>query len=245
MVEFHQGEPGSAAERALRLLELLQAAFQQALAHELPNRLVAVGGLAQLLLVEQGQRLDDEGRNYLGRLAQAVRQTDEMVRALADLGRLVRDPGPAVALDLGEIAREALAEVKVLFPRRVIEYDLGQSFPALTMPQRPWLQLFSLLCRYFVESTREDQPCRITIDGKDLGETVEIRAADQTPRSEEELKTVLEPFTASGMCSGKGLNLFPIRVIVAGWAGHFHSEPAQGTRFVVTVRTSDHRTGAS
>jgi len=55
------------------------------------DRLVAVQGLARLLLLEQDQRLDSEGKSYLNRLAAAVRQADEMVRALAELGRLLRD----------------------------------------------------------------------------------------------------------------------------------------------------------
>ena len=241
--DYHPADPGNAAERALLLLEPLQACFQQALGHELPNRLVSIQGLARLILLEQAERLDEEGRSYLDRLAQAVRQADEMVRALADLGRLLRDPGPAVALDLAELAREALAEVKVLFPKRLIEYHLAQGFPALTMPQRPWLQVFSLLCRYLVESTREDQPCRIAIDGRAQDGTVEVSVADQTPRVEAELKPLLEPFTAGAAGSGKGLNLFPVRLIVAGWAGRFHvqSEPGQGTRFVLSVRISDLR----
>jgi two-component system, OmpR family, sensor histidine kinase PrrB len=236
--DYQTTDPGNVAGQPSsvngRVLEPLQACFQEALGHELPNRLVAVGGLAQLLLLEQDQRLDTEGKSYLNRLVVAVRQADELVRALAELGRLLREPGPAVRLDLGEMAREAFAEAKVLFPRRQIEYYLSDHLPALTMPQRPWLHVFSLLFRYLVESTREDQPIRIAIDGQIRGDGVMVCVTDQTTeRTETELRPMFEPFTRAAGPPGGVLGLFPLRLLVALWGGQLRveSSPTKGTRF--------------
>jgi len=232
--DYQATDPETNPGAPSRVLEPLQACFQEALGHELPNRLVAVGGLARLVLLEQAQRLDSEGKSYLERLAAAVRKTDELVRALAELGRLLREPGPAVVLDLGELVREAFAEAKVLFPRRQIEYYLSDHLPALTMPQRPWLQVFSLLFRYLVESTAEDQPSRIAIDGQTRGDGVMVGVTDQTTaRSEKELKAMFEPFRRVPGAPGGVLGLFPLQLIVAMWAGELRvqSSPSQGTRF--------------
>ncbi len=246
LYDYQPADPALAVANELRVLQQLQSCFQQALGHELPNRLVAVQGLARLLLLEQAERLDEEGRGYLERLAGAARQADEMVRALAELGRLLRDPGPLEDLDLGEMVREALAEVTVLYPGRLIEYHLADSFPALKMPRRPWQQVLSQLCRYLVESTPAASPCRLAIAGQARGDTVEVSVADQTSRTEAELKQPMEPFTG-GIGLGKGLNLFPARMIVAGWGGRFavQSLPGQGTRFVLGVRAGSHRNQSS
>ncbi len=105
--DYRPGESSHPAQQALAVLELLQACLQSALGHELHNRLVAVQGLAQVLLLEQAERLDDEGRDYLTRLATGVRQADVMVRSLDELGRLLRDPGSVNPLDLAEVVLEA------------------------------------------------------------------------------------------------------------------------------------------
>ena len=74
-----------------RLLNLLQ----KALGHELPNHLVAMQDLARLLEMDQAERLDDEGKDHLRRLAAATQRTHELIRTLADLVRASRtDPAP-------------------------------------------------------------------------------------------------------------------------------------------------------
>jgi K+-sensing histidine kinase KdpD len=218
--DYQSTDPENAAQRALVVLKPLLACFQDALGHELPNGFVAIQGMANLLL-EQADRLNDEGREQLNALAQTARRTDEMVRALADLGRLVRDPGPAVALDLGELALEALAEVKVLFPGRAIEYHLAERWPAPTMPERPWRQFFSLLFRYLVESTGAGRPCRMVIEGQVLDHSrIEVSATDlTTARTQAELQAMFEPFMRKPSDPGGVLGLFPLQLIAAGWGG--------------------------
>jgi hypothetical protein len=83
---------GSEQEKGRRLerLERLLACFQKALGHEMPNQLVAVGGLLRLLELEEGDRLGPDGRDYLGRLHAAVQKLDLLAAGLADLARTAR-----------------------------------------------------------------------------------------------------------------------------------------------------------
>ena len=62
------------AGRRVEQLERLLGCFQKALGHELPNQLVALQGLARLIEMEQADRLDDEGRAHLLRLADLARR---------------------------------------------------------------------------------------------------------------------------------------------------------------------------
>ncbi len=71
-------------------LDDLLALLQKALGHELPNHLVAVQGLARMLEMEQAERLDDEGKDYLRRLAAAAQRAHELARSLADRVRAER-----------------------------------------------------------------------------------------------------------------------------------------------------------
>jgi K+-sensing histidine kinase KdpD len=91
-----------------------------------------------------------------------------------------------------------------------------------------------LLFRYLVQSTGEDQPCRIAIDGQTRVEGVMVGVTDlTTARTEMELKPMFEPFNRAAGAPGGVLGLFPLRLIVALWGGQLRvqSSPSQGTRF--------------
>jgi hypothetical protein len=85
---------GRAADRCERLLAVLR----QGLAHDLPNHLIALEGLARLLEAEEGERLSAEGRDYVGRLAAAAARAHAVVASLA-----------ATAAEVVAAAKEATA----------------------------------------------------------------------------------------------------------------------------------------
>jgi signal transduction histidine kinase len=235
----HRPADADPARQALAVVEPLLACFQRALGHELPNRLVAAQGLARLLL-DQAERLDAEGRDLLRRLADGVRLADELVRSLADLGRLLRDPGPAGPVHLAEVATEAAAGIKVLFPDRPIEYHLGQDLPVLSMPHKPWLYLLTLLFRQALEATPADRPVRLEVGACAVAGGVEVRVTDNGPAPPEaELRQRFDPFARGGEGLGQGLGLFPVRLLVAGWGGVLRvaSEPPRGTVYRLFVRS--------
>src|SRR5205085_1375403 len=85
-------EPPARQERLLAML-------QKALGHELPNRLIAVRGLAALLELEDGARLGAEGREYLARLAAEADRAHALVFALAEAVRWQRPAAPPQAAE--------------------------------------------------------------------------------------------------------------------------------------------------
>src|SRR5438552_1922652 len=78
--------PPRAAERVL-------AYMQPALGHDLPNLLVAVQGLLQILELDERDRLSSDGRDYLRRLSATTQRAQALVRMLKDLGRASQDAG--------------------------------------------------------------------------------------------------------------------------------------------------------
>jgi len=238
--DYRPATPPDPARQTLVLVEPLLACFQQALGHELPNRLVSVQGLARLLLLDQAERLDDEGREYLQRLANSIRQADELVRSLAELGRLLRDPGPSVLLDLAEMTAEAVASIKVLYPEREIEYHLGRDLPVLSLPRKQCQHLLTLLFRQALEATPGDRPVRLEVDAVRVAGGVDVWVADNGPGlTEAELRQRFDPFARGSEGLGQGLGLFPVRELVAAWAGTLtvRSEPGEGTLYRLFVRT--------
>jgi len=81
------------ARRRLDLRDQLLACFQQGVGHELHNQLISIRGMAQVLEIELGGRLDDRTREYLDRFAKVVKRADDLTAALAGLGAAVPRPG--------------------------------------------------------------------------------------------------------------------------------------------------------
>src|SRR5947209_3860755 len=91
--------------------ERLLACYQQALGHDLPNKLVALQGLARLLDQELAEQLSGEAREWLARILGLTREIDTQVRALADVGRSCKQMGLATKIDLAELWAEVGAEI--------------------------------------------------------------------------------------------------------------------------------------
>jgi signal transduction histidine kinase len=94
------------SSRPQRLLE----ACRKGLNHDLPNELVAMHGLLQLLQSEEADRLSAAGRDYLRRLLGVAQRTQALTRTLKELTRLGSDTPGAVVVALPELIEEVLAE---------------------------------------------------------------------------------------------------------------------------------------
>jgi signal transduction histidine kinase len=251
--DFRRG--GSPAEGGHAPAGALLACFQEALGHELPNYLVALQGLAHLLEQGEGERLGPEGREQLGRLEALARHTDRLVRALADIGRLCREArsGGPVALD--EVAREAAAEVNLLYGGPAIVYDLPEDLPAVTVSRQSLYQVLVQLLRNAVQAVgagrrcpsvptsgdklpREPAPAagRVEIGGRPVPGGVEVWVADDGPGLPAlPPERLFAPFQRGG--DGLGLGLFLVRQAAACWGAclQVESEPGRGTRFTLLL----------
>src|SRR5688500_10101431 len=79
------------------LLEILR----KSLAHDLPNQLVALQGLARVLEMEEGDRLGPDGKDYLRRMAAGAQRAHANIRSLAEMVKLELGREPAGAASLG------------------------------------------------------------------------------------------------------------------------------------------------
>src|SRR5712691_8274059 len=90
--------------------ERLFACYQQALGHDLPNKLVALQGLARLLDQELGGQLSGVAAECLQRVVGLTRQVHEQISALAELGRACRQTTLAGPSDLKTVWDEVNEE---------------------------------------------------------------------------------------------------------------------------------------
>jgi PAS domain S-box-containing protein len=100
--EMHLRMSKDATEVAHRELE----SFSYSVAHDLRAPLRSIDGFSQALLDDYGDKLDDEGKNYLSRVRNAARRMAELIDDLLGLARVSRSDLSRAKIDVSAIARE-------------------------------------------------------------------------------------------------------------------------------------------
>jgi two-component system sensor kinase FixL len=234
-IDYLTPTPAADAAQALQQARDLLACFQNAVGHDLPNQLVAIQGLARMLVEMAGVGLDEDGRALLTRLAALTVRADEQMRRLAALGRLCRelDQGvgsPQEAIPLAEAVREALAEVKVVFSDRAVRYHVGEALPHLPVSRTALHQVLVQLLRNAVQAAAPGRAAEVEVTGETVEGGKEFRVRDNGRGLSVEVTHLGEP-------GGPGLGLFLVRQVVARWRGRFHvcSQPGEGTTVGVFI----------
>jgi signal transduction histidine kinase len=108
-------------ERLERRLEIIR----KSISHDLPNQLVAIQGLTQLLSLEESSRFSPDGQEYLRRVGGACTRALEIMHLLKAILKVGTQPEPREAVTLKEVAGTLAAEIKQLSPGTVIEYHFS------------------------------------------------------------------------------------------------------------------------
>ncbi len=168
--ETPAGEGGKAA-RAERLLGHLR----KILGHDLPNQLVAVQGLLQVLQLEERQRLSADGQDYVRRAAAAAQRAQGLVSNLKELARLGCEQRPPEAVSLAELAAEVAAEIKNLHAGSALDCRLGPDADRVAAPRR---LLHDGLLRLLRSLLAGDEACRLRIRSRRVPGGVELTVVD-------------------------------------------------------------------
>lgn len=109
-----------AAEVANRELE----SFSYSVAHDLRAPLRSIDGFSLALLEDYHDKLDDEGRQYLGYVRESAQRMATLIDDLLALSRVTRSELRQEPMDLSALARAVLARLARAHPERVVELDI-------------------------------------------------------------------------------------------------------------------------
>jgi signal transduction histidine kinase len=119
--------------------ERLLRGMHRVLSHDLPNQIVAVQGLLQLLSLEEASRLTSTGLEYVQRLHHAAGRTAEMVRFLKEMERLQSYVARRESVSLDTFARELQGELQRRYPKIEFEFAWQWNVPAVVGDSRVYL----------------------------------------------------------------------------------------------------------
>ncbi len=137
----------SALEDANRQLE----AFAYTVSHDLRAPLRHAGSFAALLLEEQGEKMDEEGRQLARRIVASCGQMEQLISSLLQFSRVALSPVNKTVVHPGTLVAEVMAELQGELEGREIELVVGDLPPCLAdviLLRQVWANLLGNAVKY-------------------------------------------------------------------------------------------------
>jgi PAS domain S-box-containing protein len=110
-------------------------AFCYSVSHDLRAPLRSLDGFSQALLEDYAEKLDAQGRNYLGRIRAGSQRMGQLIDDLLNLSRLSRGEMCRELVNLSKMAHEVADELRATAPQRDAEFVIGDGLIAETDPR--------------------------------------------------------------------------------------------------------------
>jgi PAS domain S-box-containing protein len=104
--------------------------FSYSVSHDLRSPLRSIDGFAQALVEDYEDRLDETGRDYLGRIRAAAQRMGMLIDDLLSLSRVSRAELSRTAVDLTALAHDTAARLREQDPRRRVEWRIQSGMVA-------------------------------------------------------------------------------------------------------------------
>jgi two-component system sensor kinase FixL len=236
-------ERKQAEERQAALIAELEAAneelknFAYVVSHDLKAPLRAIGSLADWLLSDYAERLDDQGKEYLNLLHGRVQRLDRLIEGILEYSRVGRIREVQVAVDLNELIQEIL---QLLAPPPHIEVVIETPLPSVVGERTRLQQLFQNLISNAVKYMDKPEG-RIRVGCSDDGSYWRCYVADNGPGIEERhferIFHLFQTLAPRDRVEGSGVGLALVKKIVELYGGRvwIESKIGEGSTFFFTL----------
>ena len=123
------------AELQARVAELAAAngeleAFSYSVSHDLRGPLRAIDGFSKILQEQYPDKLDEQGRHFLARVRAGSQRMGQLIDDLLSLARINRAEMNKSDVDLAELARDVVQDLRHKDPSRAVEVVIPAALPA-------------------------------------------------------------------------------------------------------------------
>jgi DNA-binding response OmpR family regulator len=101
-------------------------AFSYSVSHDLRAPLRTIDGFSKILLEDYGDQLHDQAKEYLNHVCESAQRMDELIEGMLDLSRIGRAQLERVPVDLSDLARAVVAELRKNDPERAAHCDIQE-----------------------------------------------------------------------------------------------------------------------
>lgn len=223
-------------ERTAKLQETVDdlETFSYSITHDMRAPLRAMQGFARLLLEGHAAKLDEEGMDYLKRIANSANRLDLLIRDVLSYSNVVRSPVKLVAVDADKLAREIISEYPGMQPPAA-EVTICGRLPWVMANQAFLTQCFSNLLGNAVKFVPPNTMARVRVSGEAQNGHIRISFVDNgigiPPEHQGRLFTLFQRGQSS--YPGTGVGLAVVRKAVERMGGQvgLESAPGKGSTF--------------
>lgn len=204
-------------------------AFCYSVSHDLRAPLRSIDGFSQAVLEDQADRLDDQGKAYLGRIRAATQRMGDLIDDLLNLSRVTRAEISCKPTDLSEMALSVIAELRRQQPTRQVELVVAPDLRANVDPRLMRIVMENLLGNSWkFTSKREHARIEFGCTGQNGSSALFVRdnGAGFDPAYSHRLFGAFQRLHAMSEFPGTGIGLATIQRIIHRHGGSVWAEGA-------------------
>lgn len=216
--------------------------------HDLQEPLRMIASYSQLLEDRYKDRLDDEGRVFIGHMVDGAKRMQALIQDVLTLSRVDEVETEATFFSLDELVDEVLQNLEARMSDRQVEI-IRHPLPVLAARRTHIAQLMQNLLDNAIKYSRNER-VRIEISAEPAGEVWHFRIRDDgigiDPAYHERIFRVFERLHTRREFDGTGLGLALCRKIVKRHGGEIwvHSREGDGATFTFSLPSAAVRTHA-
>ncbi|MEW5942823.1 MAG: PAS domain S-box protein [Pseudomonadota bacterium] len=236
-------ERKQAEERQARLVYELESAneelknFAYVVSHDLKAPLRAIGSLADWVVTDYADRLDDEGKEHMRLLLSRVRRMDGLIDGILQYSRVGRVKEASVAVDLDQLVHEV---VDLLAPPANITIAIDNPLPTVVAERTRLQQVFQNLLSNAIKYLDKPEG-KIRVGCAAAGDKWKLSVSDNGPGIEErhfeKIFQLFQTLAPRDRVESTGVGLALVKKIVEMYGGEIwvESKVGEGSTFFFTL----------
>ncbi len=216
-------------------------AFTYSVSHDLKEPLRAIEAFSQFALEDCADQLDEQGRDYLTKLANAGIRMKNLIDDLLTLSRAFRQPGPPSRIDVGGLVGEIIAEMQLTLDAKCATVEVEKGLPDVLVESTRIRQVFVNLIGNAVKFNESEGPhVKIGVRSMEGGKAtfyVQDNGIGIDPAYHERIFGIFQRLHCREDYEGTGAGLAVVKRVVDIFGGRIwvESELGAGATFVFTL----------
>lgn len=210
--------------------------FTYVVSHDLKEPLISIEGYSKILLKDYQERIDDEGREYLGSVVQSSARLKNLIDDLLTLSRLGRTAEILQPVSVGDTITEIIHDLQFTLRERNVEVAVQPGMPTVLYNPTQLSMVFRNLISNAMKFNNKPQP-RVAIGVKDLEDEFEFSVEDNGIGIERQyfdrVFMIFQRLQRSEEFRGTGAGLTIVKKIVENHKGRIWLDSTVGTGTVV------------
>lgn len=238
LLNYSKELEGEVSKRTVNLKNALMEmeAFSYTVSHDLRSPLRAMQGYAEALLEDQGDRLNEEGRNYLNRIKAAAERLDRLIQDLLSYSRVIRETVPMEIVDTHKLVQDLITQYPNL-QAPAADVAIRGHLPQVRGGEALLTQIFSNLLGNAVKFVAPGVKPVVQVYAEKKEQRVRFFVEDNgigiSPDNHERIFRIFEQLNEPKLYTGTGVGLALVMKAVEKLGGTIgiDSNIGQGTRF--------------